>query len=71
MEVSELLLSESFGENVCNFLICGVILENNCSIVHKFSDVVHVDLDVLGSLSLNWIFRDLESTLIVTKHDSI
>ena len=70
MEVSELLLNEAVGENVCNLLICGAILQNHCLVMHKFFDVVHVDLDVFGSLSLNRICRDLDSTLIVTKNDS-
>ena len=56
MEVRELLLSEALGENVCNLLICGAILQNNWFVMHKLSDVVHVDIDVFGSLSLNWIF---------------
>ena len=38
--------------------------------MHKLSDVVHVDLDVFGPLSLNQICRDIDSSLIVTKNDS-
>ena len=71
MEVSELLLSEFLGENICNFLIYGAILQNNCYFMHKFFDVVHVDLNVFNSLSPNRIYQDLDSTLIVTKNDSI
>ena len=70
MEVSELLLSEVLGENVCNFLICGAVLQNNCSIMHKLFDVVHMDLDVFGYLSLNQICLYIDITLIFTKNDS-
>ena len=71
MEVRELLLSEVVGENVCNLLIYGAILQNNCSVMHKFSDVVHVAMDVFGSLSINHICCNLDSTFIVTKKYSI
>ena len=71
MERSELFLSNVLRENICNLLICGEILQNNCSVMHKFSNVVHADLDVLGSLSLNQICRDLDIPLNFTKNDSI
>ena len=38
----------------------------NGTIMHKLSDVGHMDLNVLGSLSLNWIIADLNGALIVT-----
>ena len=38
----------------------------NGAIMHKLSDVVHMDLNVSGSLSLNWIIVDSNSTLIIT-----
>ena len=38
----------------------------NGTIMHKLSDVVHMDLNVFGSLSLNWIIADLNGTLIIT-----
>ena len=34
--------------------------------MHTLSDVVHMDLDVLGSLFLNWIIVDSNGTLIIT-----
>ena len=34
--------------------------------MHKFSDVVHMDLNVSGSLLLNWILADLNGTLLIT-----
>ena len=37
----------------------------NGAIMHKFSDVVHVDLNVSGSLLLNWIFVDSNGTLVI------
>ena len=36
--------------------------------MHKMSDVVHMDLNVLGSLSLNWIIIDLNVALIINCH---
>ena len=46
------------------------ILQYNGYVMHEISDVVNVDLDMLGPLSLNLIFQDIYSTLIVTKNDS-
>ena len=34
--------------------------------MHKFSDVVHMDLNVSGSLLLNWIFADSNGTMVIT-----
>ena len=38
----------------------------NGAIMHKFSDVVHMDLNVSGSLLLNWIFAYSNGTLVIT-----
>ena len=38
----------------------------NGAIMHKLSDVVHMDLNVFGSLSINWIIADLNGTMIIT-----
>ena len=38
----------------------------NDAIMHKLSDVVHMDLNVFGSLSLNWIILDSNGTMIIT-----
>ena len=38
----------------------------NGAIMHKLSDVVHVNLNVSGSLLLNWILADSNGTLIIT-----
>ena len=37
----------------------------NGAIMHKLSDVVHVNLNVSGSLLLRWIFADLNGTLVI------
>ena len=37
----------------------------NGAIMHKLSDVVHVNLNVFGSLLLNWILADLNGTLLI------
>ena len=34
--------------------------------MHKLPDVVHVNLNVSGSLLLNWNFADLNGTLVIT-----
>ena len=34
--------------------------------MHKFSDVVHMDLNVSGSLLLNWIFAYSNGNLVIT-----
>ena len=69
MEVSELILSKSLGEYVCNLLICRAILQNNGHVMHQIPDVVHVYLNMFGPLHGNWICGDPNSTLIVTKYD--
>ena len=42
----------------------------NGAIMHKLSDVVHMDLNVLGSLSLNWIIANSNGALIITVDNS-
>ena len=42
----------------------------NCTIMHKLPDVVHVDLNVLGSMSLKWIIADSNGALIITVDNS-
>ena len=34
--------------------------------MHKLSDVVHMDLNVFGSLLLSWIFADSNGTMVIT-----
>ena len=38
----------------------------NGAIMHRLSNVVHMDLNVFGSLSMNWIIVDLNGALIIT-----
>ena len=38
----------------------------NGAIMHKLPDVVHMDLNVVGSMFLNWIIVDSNGTLIIT-----
>ena len=42
----------------------------NGTIMHKLSDVVHMDLNVLGSVSMNWIIADSNGALIITVGNS-
>ena len=55
MEVSELFLIKLLGENIYNLLICGAVLQNNYPTMNQLPDVVHVDLNMFGTLPLNWI----------------
>ena len=38
--------------------------------MHKMSDVVHMDLNVLGSMYLKWIITDLNGAMIITVYNS-
>ena len=42
----------------------------NGTIMHNLSDVMHMDLNVLGSLSLNWIIVDSNGALIIIVDNS-
>ena len=42
----------------------------NGTIMHKLSDVVRVDLNVHGSLSLDWIIADSNGALIIIVDNS-
>jgi hypothetical protein len=46
-EVFKLHLRQRFGENVCNLLICGYVLELHCSLLYHVSDEVVFDLNML------------------------
>ena len=38
--------------------------------MHKFSDVVHMDLNVSSSLLINWILIDLNDNLVIAIYGS-
>ena len=38
----------------------------NGAIMHTMSDVVHMDLNVFGTLFMNWIIANSNGTLIIT-----
>ena len=42
----------------------------NGAIMHKLSDVVHMHLNVIGLLSLNWIIDNLNGALIIIVDNS-
>ena len=42
----------------------------NGTIMHKLFDVVHIDINVLGSLSLNWIIADSNGAMIIIVDNS-
>ena len=39
-------------------------------LMHKLSDVVYMDLNVFGSLSLNWIIVDSNGAMTITVDNS-
>ena len=64
MEASELFLSKVLGEDIYNLLICSAVLQNNGPVMHQLPDVVRVYLNMFGPLPGNWIYGDINSTLI-------
>jgi hypothetical protein len=56
---------KGFGENVCNLLICGDILELDCSLLDPISDEVIFDLNMLGPVMEYWILIEFDTTLII------
>jgi hypothetical protein len=70
MQEVELLLSKCLGENVCSFFSGWTVLQIDDLFKYHLSDVMHMDLNVIGPLSLHWVSAKLESTLIVTPNDS-
>ena len=42
----------------------------NGTIMHKLSNVVHMDLNVFGWMSLKWIIADSNGALIITIDNS-
>ena len=55
-----------FSEDVSNLLSGRNVLQSQKAIMNKMPDEVHVKLNVLGSLMLNWVVINVSSTLIVT-----
>lgn len=49
----KLLLSESLGENVGSLLRTGTVPQNDDPVMNQFFDVVDVDLNMFGPLSLH------------------
>ena len=56
---SKLLLRESLGEDVSNLLGTRTVLKIDDPIMNEFSNEVHVDLDVFGTLPLHRISAKL------------
>ena len=54
-----------FGENVGSLLSGWAILQWSHPVMHKSPDVVHMDLNMLFPLPLNWISRYFYITFIV------
>jgi hypothetical protein len=66
----ELLPSKCLGEYVCSLFDRWIVLQIDDPVMYQLFDVMHMDLNVFGPLSLHWVFAKLESTLILTPNDS-
>jgi hypothetical protein len=51
----KLALYQGFGENVCNLLICGDVLELDCALLNLVSDEVIPDLNMFRPVMEYWI----------------
>ena len=69
MEVSEIFLYKSLGQDIYNLSICRAVLQNYGILMHYLPNVVHVNLYVFGLLPSKSICGYLNRTLIVTKYD--
>ena len=69
-EVLELHLGQRLGQHVRNLLICGNILKLHSSLLHHITDILVLDLYVLGLVMKHWILRQLYATLVVTINTS-
>ena len=69
-EVLELHLGQRLGQHICNLLICGNILKLHSSLLHHITDILVLDVDVLGLVMNHWILGQLYATLVVTKDTS-
>jgi hypothetical protein len=65
----ELMISKCLGEYVCNLFEIWTLLQIDDPVMDQLYDVMNMDLDVFGLLSLHWVSTKLESTLIVTPND--
>jgi hypothetical protein len=63
------MLSKCLGEDVYSLFSEWTVLQIDDPVMHQLSDVMHMDLDVFGSLLQHRAFAKLESTLIVTPND--
>jgi hypothetical protein len=53
MQEVELLLSKCLGEDVCSLFGGWIVLQIDDPVMYHLSDVMHMDLDVFGPLSLH------------------
>jgi hypothetical protein len=65
----EHFIRKCLGEYVWNLLGKWIVLQIDDHLMYHISDVMNMDLNVFGQLSLHWISTKLESTLIVTPND--
>jgi hypothetical protein len=68
-ECLKLPFCSGLGQNISNLLICGNILEIQCSLLNPVSYEVIFDLYVLGPVIKHWILREFDTTLIITIND--
>ena len=54
-EVLKLNLGQWLGQHVYDLLICGNVLELHNSLLHHITDILVIDLYVLGLVMEHWI----------------
>jgi len=62
----ELFLIKCLGEYVCNLFEIWTLLQIDDPVMDQLYDVMNMDLDVFGPMSMHWVSSKIESTLIVT-----
>jgi hypothetical protein len=65
MEEVEFFLSKCLGEDVCGLFDGWTVLKIDDHVMYELYDVMHMDLDVFGPMSLHWVSAKLKSTLII------
>ena len=70
-QIGECLLCEALGENFSSLLCRWEILQGYHLIMHQDPDVVHVYLNLFGTMYLHWISRNIYFTLIFTPNNCV
>ena len=66
-EVLKLSSVKSFGKDISKLIFSANMLKSYDFVLHKLSDEMMLDINVLSPAMLNRIFRNINSTQVVTK----